>query len=149
MTQPCHNKHTGEAYPDEKCTGQTTYQQTQANAFKGATGLKRLILATGYSFQGIVAAWKHEAAVRQELICAFFLIPLAFYLSSDHIERILLIGSVLLVILVELLNSAIEAVVDRIGIEAHELSGRAKDMGSAAVFVALVLVIVTWGGLLL
>ena len=96
-----------------------------------------------------MSAWQHEAAVRQELVCALFLIPLAVYLGNTKLDRLLLIGSVLLVILVELLNSAIEAVVDRIGSESHELSGRAKDMGSAAVFVALLLVVLTWGVILL
>nr|WP_094706053.1 diacylglycerol kinase [Hahella sp. CCB-MM4] len=116
--------------------------------FKGNKGLKRLLLATGYSMQGFIAGWKHEAAIRQELVCTALLVPLAVYLGNTSIERILMIGSVLLVLLVELLNSAIEAVVDRIGTEPNELSKRAKDMGSAAVFVALTIVIVTWGDVL-
>jgi len=117
---------------------------TDASAFKGIKGIKRLVLATGYSIKGFQAAWQHEAAIRQETLGALVLIPLALYLGQDSVERILLIGSVLLLILVELLNSAIEAVVDRIGVELHELSGRAKDMGSAAVFVALIVMLMTW-----
>nr|WP_243748826.1 diacylglycerol kinase [Pseudomaricurvus alcaniphilus] len=105
--------------------------------------------AASNSQAGIVAAWKHEAAFRQEAVCAAVLIPLALYLGADRLQQLLLISSVLLVLLVELLNSAIEAVVDRVGLEAHELSGRAKDMGSAAVLLALLLAAVTWGILLL
>ncbi|RTE66192.1 diacylglycerol kinase [Amphritea opalescens] len=122
---------------------------TDASALKGIKGVKRLVLATGYSIKGFQAAWQHEAAIRQETLCALVLIPLALYLGQDSIERILLIASVLLLILVELLNSAIEAVVDRIGTELHELSGRAKDMGSAAVLMALMIALMTWGLIIL
>lgn len=117
--------------------------------FKGTKGFKRLFNASSYSAKGLLSAWQQEAAFRQETVCALFLFPLACYLSDNSIERILMIASVLLVILVELLNSAIEAVVDRIGPELHPLSGRAKDMGSAAVAVALLIVIVTWSLILL
>ncbi|WLQ14983.1 diacylglycerol kinase [Hahella aquimaris] len=116
---------------------------------KGATGLKRIILATGYSINGLRAAWRNESAIRQEMVAALILIPLALFLSVTMVERILMIGSVLLVLIVELINSAIEAVVDRIGAERHELSGRAKDMGSAAVLVALSLAMFTWIGILI
>jgi len=110
----------------------------------GKTGISRVIAATGYSIQGLKAAWTHEAAIRQEVIVAVLLSIVAILLPVTHIERILLITSLLLVVIVELINSAIEAVVDRIGAEKHELSGRAKDIGSAAVFVALLYVAFVW-----
>ncbi|MFZ7257073.1 diacylglycerol kinase [Avibacterium avium] len=112
------------------------------------TGLTHLIKSTGYSLKGLKSAFKNEAAFRHEVFLACILIPLAFFLADDKIELILMIGSVLLVLAVELLNSAVEAVVDRIGTEHHELSGRAKDQGSAAVFVTLIIVALTWGGIL-
>ncbi|MFT6985220.1 MAG: diacylglycerol kinase (ATP) [Psychromonas sp.] len=108
------------------------------------TGLKRIILATGYSIQGLKSAFKHEAAFRQELLLAAILIPLACYLEVSQIQRILMIAPVVLVVIIEIINSAIEAVVDRIGSELHELSGRAKDMGSAAVLIALILTAYIW-----
>ena len=111
----------------------------------GNTGISRIIKATGYSWAGLRAAFKHEAAFRQELALCLVLIPLAIWLGQTGVERALLIGSLLLVLIVELLNSALEAVVDRFGGEQHELSGRAKDIGSAAVFIALLAVIVVWG----
>ncbi len=107
-------------------------------------GLARVIAATGYSVAGLKAAFKHEAAFRQELALLLILVPLALWLGDNGVERALLIGSLLLVLIVELVNSAIEAVVDRFGGELHELSGRAKDIGSAAVFVALINVFVVW-----
>ncbi|AKP33351.1 diacylglycerol kinase [Yersinia aleksiciae] len=108
------------------------------------TGLTRIYKAAGYSAKGLSAAWKNEAAFRQETVAAIIAIILAFWLDIDVITRILLIGSVVLVIIIEVINSAIEAVVDRIGSEFHELSGRAKDMGSAAVFLAVLLAIFVW-----
>lgn len=108
------------------------------------TGFKRVAMATYYSYRGIVAAIKHEAAFRQELFLACLLLPVAFFLPVTSVERILLIAMIALVLIVELLNSAVEAVVDRVGIEHHELAGRAKDLGSAAVFVALLLCVYTW-----
>ncbi len=111
----------------------------------GATGLTRIINAYGYSIKGLRAAFIHESAFRQETLLALVLTPLAFWLGTNAIEYILLISSVLLVLVVELLNSAIEAVVDRIGSEQHELSGRAKDIGSAAVFISLCIVALVWG----
>jgi len=108
------------------------------------TGLKRIILATGYSLQGLKSAFKYEAAFRQELLLAAIFIPLACYLDVSQIERLLLIAPIFLVIISEIINSAIEAVVDRIGSEHHELAGRAKDMGSAAVLVALILSAYIW-----
>ncbi len=111
----------------------------------GKTGLTRIIHALGYSMQGIRATFKHEAAFRQELLLAVILIPLAFFVTQDVVKLVLLIISPLLVLLIEILNSAIEAIVDRFGEEHHELCGRAKDMGSAAVFFSLLIVMVVWG----
>lgn len=110
----------------------------------GNTGITRIIKAAGYSWAGLCAAFKHEAAFRQELALSIILIPTGIWLGQSGIERALLIGCVLLVLIVELVNSAIEAVVDRSGTERHELAGRAKDIGSAAVLVALLNVIVVW-----
>lgn len=109
-----------------------------------ATGIRRIINAGGYSLAGFRACWRHEAAFRQELLGLLPLLPLALYLGQTGVERALLAGSLLLVPLVELLNSAIEAVVDRFGGEQHELSGRAKDVGSAAVLLAIVMAVVIW-----
>ena len=110
----------------------------------GATGIKRIINATGYSIKGLKAAFRHEAAFRQELLLVVILLPLAFYFGETGLQRAVMIGSLLLVLMVELLNSAVESVVDRVGDEHHELSGRAKDIGSAAVFVSLVNVAAVW-----
>lgn len=110
----------------------------------GATGLTRVINATGYSIKGLRAAFAHEAAFRQELLLCVVLLPLAVWLGRSGVEQALLAGSLFLVLLAELLNSAIEAIVDRIGSEQHELSGRAKDIGSAAVFIALLNLAVVW-----
>jgi len=110
----------------------------------GYQGVTRIIKAAGYSAKGFRAAWKYESAFRQEVVLAATLIPLAFLLGRNPVEVGLLIASLLLVVIVELLNSGIEAVVDRVGDEPHQLSGRAKDLGSAAVFVALILTLVLW-----
>jgi diacylglycerol kinase (ATP) len=109
------------------------------------TGWRRVVKATGYSFCGLRTAWKSEAAFRQEFILAAILLPLAMVLGNNGLERAVLIAVCLVVLIAELLNSAIEAVVDRIGPEHHPLAGAAKDMGSAAVFVALVMVVMVWG----
>jgi diacylglycerol kinase (ATP) len=111
----------------------------------GNTGIRRIIRATRFSAQGFASAWRHEAAFRQELVLVVVMTPLAFWLGQSIVETALLIAVLLLVLIVELFNSAIEAAIDRHGEEHHELSGRAKDMGSAAVFVVLVLVGVVWG----
>lgn len=111
----------------------------------GHTGITRIIKAYGFSMLGFKAAWKHESAFRQEVVLGLLILPLAFLLGETGTQVVLLVTSLLLVIIVELLNSAVEAVVDRIGDEPHKLSGRAKDMGSAAVFISLVLVFVVWG----
>ncbi|ELK5319055.1 TPA: diacylglycerol kinase [Vibrio vulnificus] len=118
---------------------------TQPNLGKpGNTGIKRIIKATGYSIQGLKAAFKHEAAVRQEFALLVVAIALATWLDVSMLERITLLAVVVVVLIVELMNSAVEAVVDRIGVEHHELSGRAKDIGSAAVLVALIFAGFTW-----
>ncbi|MDZ7596350.1 MAG: diacylglycerol kinase [Thiobacillus sp.] len=117
--------------------------------FKGKTGLARIVNAAGYSWAGLSAAFKYEDAFRQEVYLALLLIPLALYLGETGIERALMAGAVLGVLIVELLNSAVEAAVDRISLEHHLLIKRAKDMGSAAVMIALVNVAVVWGLVLL
>ncbi|MGI3096667.1 diacylglycerol kinase [Vibrio diabolicus] len=121
-----------------------TPHQSQESGKPGNTGLKRIVKATGYSIQGLKAAFKYEAAIRQELALLSIAVILAWLVDVGMVERILMIGVVVLVLIVELVNSAIEAVVDRIGIERHELSGRAKDIGSAAVMVALAFAGFTW-----
>ncbi len=108
------------------------------------TGIKRVIKATFFSIQGLKAAFKYEAAIRQELIMLIIMSLVAFALNITATERVLLVGVFVFVFIVELLNSAIEAVVDRIGFEHHELSGLAKDIGSAAVFVSLCFAFFTW-----
>ncbi len=109
------------------------------------TGFMRVIRATRYSAQGFALAWRHESAFRQELTLALIMAPIALWLGRSPLEKALLISVCLLVLVVELLNSAIEAAIDRHGDEVHELSGRAKDMGSAAVFVALTIAGLIWG----
>jgi len=122
---------------------------TPISPFKGKTGLRRLLNAVGYSWAGLRAAYQHESAFRQEFWLGLILVPLAFYLGETAIERVLMVGALLLVLIVELLNSAIEASVDRISLEHHLLIKRAKDMGSAAVLLALLNVVVVWVVLLL
>lgn len=107
-------------------------------------GLTRLVKAFGCSLAGLRSALLHEAAFRQELLLAALLAPIGLWLGGDGVERALLVGSLVLVLLVELLNTAIEAVVDRVGFESHALSKRAKDVASAAVFVALANVAIVW-----
>jgi diacylglycerol kinase (ATP) len=111
---------------------------------KGATGWRRLVDAARYSGAGLAAAARHEAAFRQELLLAAVLVPLGLWLGNGGIERALLAGSVLLVLVVELLNSAVEAAVDRVSLEDHELAKRAKDLGSAAVMISLLTLAVVW-----
>ncbi len=120
-----------------------------ASSFKGKTGIRRLINAFGYSLEGFRAAFKHEDAFRQEVFLAIVLIPLAFYLGKTPVEKSLMTASVLLVLIVELLNSAIEAAVDHTSTEHHVLAKQAKDIGSAAVFLALLILITVWGLLIL
>ena len=111
----------------------------------GATGITRVISAFFYSMQGLRAAWQHEAAFRQECVIVLLLLPVAYLLGSNAVEYVLLVGSLFIVLITELINSAIEAIVDRVGTEHHALSGRAKDTGSAAVFIAIVLAMFVWG----
>jgi len=118
-------------------------------AGSGNTGVTRWIKALGFTWLGLKAAYKHEEAFRQEVFTLLIAVPLAIWWGKNGIEIALLIGSVLLLLIVELLNSAIEAVVDRFGGEIHELSGRAKDMGSAAVFIAMINVAMVWSAVLL
>ena len=116
-----------------------------ASPFKGKTGLRRLINAAGYTLEGLKAAYRHEDAFRQETHLALLLIPAAFFLPATVIGKALMIGSILLVLIVELLNSAIEASVDHTSLDQHPLAKRAKDIGSAAVAIALVNVLIVWG----
>lgn len=109
------------------------------------TGLRRIVNATFYSLAGLRAAWINEAAFRQECALSLILAPLGVWLGQDAVQRSLLIGSCLLVLVVELLNSGIEAAVDRVSMDKHKLAGRAKDLGSAAVFVSLLIVVLVWG----
>ena len=111
---------------------------------KSLLDLRRIVRAAGYSVAGLKAAWRGESAFRQELALCVVLAPLGLWLGRDGVERALLLGSLLLVLVVELLNSAIEAAINRIGTERNELSGLAKDLGSAAVFVALLIVLAVW-----
>ena len=113
--------------------------------FKGKTGLNRVWNAFHYSMAGLAAAYRNEDAFRQEVWLAVLLIPLALWLPASGTGKALMIACVLLVIVVELVNSAVEAAVDRISLEHHHLAKRAKDIGSAAVFVALVNAVVVWG----
>ena len=113
-------------------------------SLNGLFDLRRVWRAAGYSVSGLKAAIENEAAFRQEMALFVFLAPLGLWLGRDGVERSLLVGSLALVLIVELLNSAIEAAVNRIGNEPHELSGRAKDIASAAVFLSLLLVALVW-----
>jgi diacylglycerol kinase (ATP) len=119
--------------------------QTEESPHKGKTGLKRVWNAFFYSMEGLRAAFRHEDAFRQEVFLAVLLIPAAMFMPAAGSDKALMIASVLLVLIVELLNSAVEAAVDRISLENHALAKRAKDIGSAAVMLALVNVPVVWG----
>lgn len=110
----------------------------------GHTGLSRMVAATGYSLKGLQACFIGEAAFRQELLLVAVLLPLSFWVSRTPLEWIALVAPLFLLLIVELLNSALEAVVDRVGDEPHVLSGRAKDMGSAAVLLCLLLIATSW-----
>ena len=112
-------------------------------------GVARLIAASRYSIAGFKAAYKNEEAFRLELLAFILLAPAALFLAQSNVDKVLLVGSLVLVLVAELFNSAIEAVVDRSGVEYHELAGRAKDLGSAAVLLCLFLVLFVWGVLLL
>ena len=110
--------------------------------------IDRLYKASGYTCAGLAAAWRHEASFRAEVVAAVFLIPTACLAARSLLEGALLVGSVLLVLIVELLNSSIEAAIDRISLDHHELSKRAKDIGSAAVALTIVLAVLVWGAIL-
>jgi diacylglycerol kinase (ATP) len=114
------------------------------NPHKGRTGFDRVVRATGYSMAGLSTAYRGESAFRQEFWLAVILVPAAFWVGRGWVEVALLVGSVLLVLIVELLNSGIEAAIDRVSLELHELSKRAKDLASAAVFLSLVLCAGIW-----
>jgi len=114
------------------------------NPHKGRTGLDRVMRATGYSMSGLVAAYRGESAFRQEFWLAAVLLPLAFCVGRGWVETVLLIGAPVLVLIVELLNSGLEAAIDRVSFEIHDLSKRAKDLGSAAVFLSLLLCAGIW-----
>ena len=122
---------------------------SEESPFKGKTGVRRVTNAFHYSMAGLRAAFSYEDAFRQEALLAVLLIPASFLLPVGGLSRALMIASVLLVLIVELLNSAIEAVVDRVSLDHHHLSKRAKDIGSAAVFLALLNVLVVWACVLL
>lgn len=121
----------------------------EESPFKAKTGMRRLINAFGYSFSGFGLTYANEEAFRQEVRLAALLVPLGLWLGPNGVARALLVGSVLLVLVVELLNSALEAAVDRISLDNHPLAKRAKDTGSAAVFMSLVMVVLVWGLVLL
>jgi len=113
----------------------------------GKTGLTRIIEATGHSIRGLRACWQHETAFRQDVVISLILLALSFFLAESTVQWLALIAPLFLIVIVELLNSAVEAAVDRIGHEHHELSGRAKDFGSAAVFLSWFLVAASWGAI--
>ena len=117
---------------------------SEYSSLKGKTGLKRIINATGYSLAGFKAAYQHEAAFRQIVLINVILIPITFFLDVTRIEQAVMIAVCLLAMIVELFNSAIEAVVDRVSLDKHPLSKNAKDMGSAAHFVAQTIIVATW-----
>lgn len=126
----------------EKC--QKYKYMDSYSPYKGKSGLKRILNATGYSISGFKAAYKNEAAFRQIVLINIILIPVSFFLDVSRSEHVLLIIVCLFAMIVELFNSAIEAVVDRVSLEKHQLSKNAKDMGSAAQFVALSIIAITW-----
>ncbi len=115
--------------------------------YKKNTGIKRIIYAARYSWLGLIAAWKNEAAFRQEVVALIAAVIIALLIDVSLFQKMALVGSVVFVMIVELMNSAVEAVVDRIGLERHELSGRAKDLGSAAVFLAIGLALMIWSSI--
>ncbi len=114
----------------------------------GKTGFTRIVYATGYSLKGLRATWVHEAAFRQNVMLSCVLFPLSFWLANSALQWLALITPLFLLLIVELINSAIENTVDRIGFEKHELSGRAKDAGSAAVMLCLLLIMLCWSAII-
>ena len=116
----------------------------QESPYKGKTGLRRVLNAIGYSISGLASAFRNEDAFRQEVLLAVILVPLGLWLGPSGPTKAILVASVLLVLIVELLNSAVEAAVDRVSLDRHRLAKRAKDIGSAAVFVSIVNAFVVW-----
>ncbi len=109
--------------------------------------LQRMLRACGYSLRGIVLGWRYETAFREEILLGAVLVPLSLWVGRDALDYVLLIGSLVMLMITELFNSAIEALTDRISLEHHELSGRAKDYAAAAVFIAFLLMLVVWGAI--
>ena len=130
--------------PDSELAALRAQSRAMTNPFKGRTGLDRVVRATGYSLAGLKTAYHGESAFRQEAWLAVVLIPAAFWLGRSWVEVVMLAGSVALVLIVELLNSGIEAAIDRVSFELHDLSKRAKDLASAAVFLSLMLCGAIW-----
>ena len=130
--------------PESEYRGAPHEAAPASNPHKGRTGLDRLIRATGYSMAGLETAARSESAFRQELGLAIVLLPLAFWLGRNWVETVLLIAMLLLVLIVELMNSAVEAAIDRVSLDLHDLSKRAKDLASAAVFLSVLLCAGTW-----
>ena len=126
-----------------KMAGSSIMAKNTSNIFH-----RRVVRSCGYSLQGLRATFREEEAFRVEVMLALLLIPLGLFLGESGVEKVLLAGSILLVLIVEVVNSAIESVVDRFSSEQHELSGRAKDQGSAAVFLSMLLFLLVWGLLL-
>lgn len=122
--------------------------QKEVQSKPNGSGITRVLKATRCSILGFKAAYKHESAFRQELWLCLCLLPVSAFIAHSAVQLALLIGSLILLLLIEIINSAIEAVVDRIGLEHHELSGRAKDLGSAAVFLAIFFIITIWSGVI-
>ena len=121
-----------------------TEEHKQGDGTKNTTGLRRVAKAARYSIQGLKAGWHHEPAFREEILSGFVLLPLAYWLAQSWLQLLLMVAACMLVLITELLNSAVESVVDRVSTEYHLLSGRAKDMASAAVAVSIVLVVATY-----
>lgn len=130
--------------PPEPPLHEAAALEATESPFKGKTGVIRIVHAFFNSVSGLKDAWRNESAFRQEILLAIFLIPIACVARVTAVERALLIGAILLVMIVELLNTSVEAAIDRISFDQHSLSKRAKDIGSAAVFVALVLLAMVW-----
>lgn len=117
--------------------------------YKSKGGFSRLLYALKYSAKGLAAAYKHEAAFRQELLVAMILVPLAFWIGETSLETLLLVAAIIFIFIIELLNSGLEAIADAITIEQHPLIGRAKDLGSAAVLLSIVLALLIWVGVII
>lgn len=117
----------------------------QESEFKSKNGLQRIAKALGYSLDGLKTAYQSEAAIRQEVWLMVVFVPLGFYLGHTNIERVLLVGATLLVFIIELLNSAVEAAVDHTSLERHPFAKRAKDIGSAAVMMGILMFFLVWG----